>query len=260
MNNKAAIEKEVPGYPGWIKLQKGGSRRYVSPGGAEISANAFMRLQKDYGFGNDIPESAVAATFITKRPARFFGTTDSRPSSPNQNQNQHEVVLEMDNAMPDPKPRPGKSHGTKASPKELSDGIYITLSIVTAIVSLLLQTPDLAMTEPEAKNIAIPAGNLMSNSKLNEKFGRIIADSGDWQMLGYALFLYASRVTETMQQKGLFNVKRREPGGHAPSASPGSTGNAPEPSASSNGNGYNGAYLPSSHTSLRGFTTPPGIR
>lgn len=261
MNTKAVVEKEVPGYPGWIKLQKGGSRRYISPGGAEISATAFMKLQGQFGFGNDIPESAVAATFQKREPRSFLQPLPSKPNLGNQNQSPPDSVSEIIPDMPDAKVRPGKSSGSKASPAELSNGIYITLSIVTAIVALLTQAPELSMTEQEAKNISIPAANLMAQSKLNEKFGRLIADSGDWQLLGYSLFLYGSRVMETMKLRGALNFgKRTTTGGNATQTGGGvQPGNPSEPAPVST-NGYNGAAMPISTTGLGRIATPPGVR
>jgi hypothetical protein len=100
----------------------------------------------------------------------------------------------------------------RATAKELSNGIYISLAITTSIVAMLTQFNDLAMTEMEAKSIAIPLGNILEPTKINERFGRWLADSGDYQLLGYALFIYISRVRDHVQARGtgFFNNKKRQ--------------------------------------------------
>jgi hypothetical protein len=130
---------------------------------------------------------------------------------------------------PDPKLDTSKGRaGNKATPKELADGLYISLTIVTSIVALIVGAPEINMTDMEAKAIAIPAANLIARSKLNERFGRMIAESGDWQLLGYAIWMYFSRVTEVIRAK---NAQRQpvnrqqytppiQQNGHTPQPSP----------------------------------------
>lgn len=62
-------------------------------------------------------------------------------------------------------------------------------------------------TAREADNISIPAGNLIAKSRLNERIGKLIAESGDWQMLGYALYLFGSRINSDIQARGGWSQK-----------------------------------------------------
>jgi hypothetical protein len=178
------------------------------------------------------------------------------PPPPTQNVPDDEPVF----IAPDPKLDQSRSRaGNRATPKELADGLYISLSIATSIVALIIRDPYLAMTDLEAKNIAIPAANLLSKTKLNEKFGRLIAESGDWQLLGYALWMYFQRVGEHLRSGGssggggiggLFSRRPSQQQQPAPPAQ--SNGHAPQQAP------MQGAAMPPS-INLSG-KTPPGVQ
>src|SRR5258708_12029363 len=144
---------------------------------------------------------------------------------------------------PDPKLDQSRSRaGNRATPRELADGFYISISIVTSIVALILREPSLSATDLEAQAIAVPAANLFAKSKFNEKFGRYIASSGDYQLLGYALWMYGNRVISTIQAK----KAQRQPtqqqymppsqsNGHTPPATPAPMGASLPPSVNLSG-------------------------
>lgn len=128
--------------------------------------------------------------------------------------------------------KPGRRIENGATSKELADGLYITLSIVTSIVAMLTKEPGLTMSEIESKNISIPAGNLIEPTDINKRFGRMIAESGDWQLLGYAIWLYIARVREPVIErfKGNKQQQQQQP--------------PQQQTAVSNGNGVYGAMMP----------------
>jgi hypothetical protein len=115
-------------------------------------------------------------------------------------------------------------------------------------------TPTLSPTLSfEANNISIPAGNLIAKSRLNERIGKFIAESGDWQMLGYALYLYDSRINSDIQARGGWSQKlgfgRIQPPRQ-------SVYHPTEPVQQSNGHQpTSGVFLPPSNRSNR----PPGV-
>lgn len=256
MSNETAEIKEldVPDWPGWKKLQLGGTRHYISPGGVKITAYRFAQLALRYRGQSYIPEADILPG-PDKTNQGFFGqilsgskatkTNQPKPDQPSTNQestNQEEIFV-----PPEPKPHAGRSGGSRASPKELSDGMYISISIATSIVALLLREPQLAATDLEAKNIAIPAANLLAKSKLNERFGRLIAESGDWQLLGYAIWMYFNRVFDVVKVK-------RENSGPKSNAPRTSSTNVPNTPASPNGAGATpGGFI------SNGAKSPPGV-
>lgn len=242
--------KDAPDRDGWM-ISTDGRKRYLSPGGKEISYYQYRKLNDRYK-DQDIPEHAIDAasgisatlTALKSSPPKTFMQPKSAPGvatapsvSPLEEllQQQHvrttsqagvdigrqappsqrppvlpQPELQMDDAdqvrefkAPTPKPDAarGRPSANRATPREISDGLYISITIATSIVAILLREPVVAMTDLEAKGISIPAANLLAKSKLNERFGRMIAESGDWQLLGYAIWMYSSRVWDIQQAK-----------------------------------------------------------
>jgi hypothetical protein len=251
MGNPQVQGGEVKGWPGWTKLQMGGSRRYRSPGGIEISADRFAKLVLKYKGQAFVPESDVLPPNERNRPAFFTSTTRTKTTNQEKaTSNQKGVDQPKPNVsdgvidLPDATPRPGRARGPKASAKELTDGIHITLSIVTSIVAMFVKESALAMTPQDATNIAIPMANLLYNSPLNDRFGRMIADSGDWQLLGYAIFVYLGRVSDSISQRGglIIGGKQHQQPPHPPMQSQPLSPPPSQPSLSSNvsSNGFQG--------------------
>lgn len=244
-------EVKVSDWPGWIRRTMGNTRRYVSPGGTEISNARFYELQKKYAGQSFIPESDVLPP-PRKSSGGFFQSDGSKSSPPPQKKNQDvsedKIHWEEDVnvlGVPEPKSRPGKPSGGRASARELAAAAQTTLIIVTSIVALLLNWEDVSMTEMEAKAISIPFGNIFESTELNEKFGRIMASSGDYQMLGYALYLYGHRVMHA------FKVRKGMMGNAKPQTTSSQNGKS-EPAVGAGAGIYNGVYsanLPFSRTS-----------
>lgn len=258
-------EFDVTGFPGWKRLEIGSNRRWRSPGGIEISNSQFVKLRKLHADGV-IPESELVSTGSTvmtslrsaasaaksfiadvSTPAPQVVQTTDRPNigktqPPNAHPAPHpqptiptdeDVVTEF--SLPEPKvhAQRGRPTGNKATEKELADGIYVSLAIITSVIALLIQVPEAAMTDQEAKTISIPAANLLAKSKLNERFGRLIAGSGDWQMLGYALYLYGQRVVTAMSMRGGGGGTQYRPQPQpSPAPAPSSNGHSPVQGAS----------------------------
>lgn len=151
------------------------------------------------------PPTRTKFSGTRKTPGITKGMASRAAGGPHLNQQQRQSTtpspepdVQQPLNLPDPKSHPSKSGRRPengATSKELADGLYITLSIVTSIVAMFT-IPDLAMGDVEAKSISIPAGNLLEPTELNKRFGRMIAASGDWQLLGYAMWLYIERVKD----------------------------------------------------------------
>ena len=256
-------EAEVGEWPGWIRVtvkKPDGSTnvRYRSPGGIEVSDNRFSVLKHKFRGQKFIPEEQIVDK--TRNPPVFF-TRPSTSPPPKQAQSSSTRPVQKPSEsvqdegpldIPEAKPRPGKAQQGKATARELSDSFITTLLIATSLVALITQFPDLAMREVEAKSIAIPLANILERSQINERFGKLIASSGDYQMLGYGLFLYLERVAGAVQVRREQVANTRRPPQQAPATSqpePGGTGleaNAPIGQQGLNGGGLTnyGANLP----------------
>ena len=255
--------KETPlkDWPGWKRITFGNTRRYVSPGGVEISNARFYELQQKYKGQSFIPESDVLPP--PKKNAGGFFQSDGSKSSPSpaikkQNVSDDEIQGYEDVnvlGVPEPRSKPGKPSGGRASARELAAAAQTTLIICTSVVALLLGWEDVSMTEMEAKAISIPFGNIFESTQLNEKFGRIIANSGDYQMLGYALYLYGHRVFNSL-------VMRKGMMGNAKPKTTSSQNGKSEPAVGGGQPASNGVYvnLPISRTSVGWNTSINGSR
>jgi hypothetical protein len=268
-NLEEVSEADVNEWPGWVRVtikRPDGTQnlRYRSPGGVEVSNNRWTVLKNKYKGQKFIPEEFVveqpkkAPVFFT-RPSTKHAYKDLPPQSirPSQSPNikVSEPVSEGPLDIPEARPRPGKAQQGKATAKELSESFITTLLIATSLVALITQFPELAMQEVEAKSIAIPLANILERSTINERFGKLIASSGDYQMLGYGLFLYLERVSGAVQARRQQNAQQPRPPQQAPAAQqpePGGTGvdaNAPIGQSGLNNTGLvsTGAYLPYSN-------------
>jgi hypothetical protein len=264
-NLEVVSETEAEDYPGWVRIDikspNGSNRKYRSPGGIEITANRFTVLRNKYKGQKFIPEEDVLVP--KKAPPVFFTRPSTKqpprqPSPPQPRTTPKPSEQLLDNGpldIPEARPRPGKAQQGKATAKELSESFITTLLIATSLVALITQFPELAMQEVEAKSIAIPLANILERSTINERFGKLIASSGDYQMLGYGLFLYLERMSGAVQARRQQNAQQPRPPQQAPAAQqpePGGTGvdaNAPIGQSGLNNTGLvsTGAYLPYSN-------------
>lgn len=164
-----------------------------------------------------------------------------------------------DLGLPEAKIKTSRPSAGKASSKELSIAFQTNLLIVTSMLALLVSFPDIAMSEMEAQTIAIPAANLFESTDMNRRIGKMIAGSGDYSLLGYAIYLYLFRVVAAQRERNP-RVRHQK----ATSPQPAATGGAiPTPiSAAYGGVGAtgtvaaNGASMPNRPTGIRGFTPP----
>lgn len=257
------VEKPISDFPGWTKRQIGTSRRYISPGGLDISAARFMQLSTKYRGQSYIPESEV----LPKTPVTNKGFLSSKPNQSTKSKTENLVDQKIDQDIPDYgdivteiKPSQSKTKSKSRHPRPtaaaLAVGIKKMLLIITAgIVAKMLNDGRAAMTEQEATVLATALGNLLEPTKLNDEFGWIVAETGDWQAVGYILIVYLSRVSDVVKEKR--HVSR-------PNAGP-TNATVPEPTASPgpNGAGVNGhnlrpgANLPYAPQGPRWFTQTP---
>jgi hypothetical protein len=246
-------EWELKNRPGWFRIKSdSGAIRFRSPGGVEISGRRYYELDSKFR-GSIIPESLILPP--PKKPPIFYpqASTGSRQQS-NQTARNQFIENEKPPELPEAKPRPssGKVAPGKATAKELADSFITTLLIATSLVALATRFDDLAMTETEAKNISIPLANILERSDVNTRFGRLIASSGDYQLLGYGIYLYLDRVTKAVNQRREQNAHTRT----TASPNPTPTGGAGAPIGSPGPVSVNGvgANLPYSRTGSGGVT------
>jgi hypothetical protein len=246
-------EKPVEGWPGWTKLQLGASRRYVSPGGVEISARRFMELASKYNGMSMIPEADILPPPILRQPPPqgFFNSNPPKTPSnqkpgpkPKSDQilgsepNQNDYVESIQDVAPHKATR-SKSKHPRASAQALGVGIRkLLLLITTLIVAKILNDERACMTDKEASLLGAALGNLLEPTKFNEQFGWMIADTGDYQAIGYVLIMYGSRINDIVQEKRQHEQQRPTAGPSTGQSTPG--GNQ----SGSNGASQPGATMP----------------
>jgi hypothetical protein len=77
----------------------------------------------------------------------------------------------------------------------------IILLVTAGIVVRLLNDGRAAMTEQEATILGTALGNLLEHTKLNENYGWLIAETGDYQAIGYVMMMYLGRINDIIQEK-----------------------------------------------------------
>jgi hypothetical protein len=207
---------------GWERVEEGGKTFYRDIGtGDKLSERLYSmrvtsgKIPKPHGYSNpDREPHRDEAEYQSNEPA-------SMPS------------------FPEPKSRATRASAGKATSKELALAFETNLLILTSIVSLFTGLPDVAMSEQESKSIAIPAANIFESSDLNKQIGKTIANSGDYSLLGYAIYLYLFRVVTANRARNGQNVRSQPTNSPAPEQ--GSTGGA-------------GAALPFKPAGLRNYT------
>ncbi len=215
---------------GWERIEENGKTYYRDMGtGDRLSERLYAarvtsgKIPKPHGYAN--PD---------REPHREEGYAEYSGNEPSSMPN-----------FPEPKSKATRASAGKATSKELALAFETNLLILTSVVSLFTGLPEVGMQEAEAHAIAIPAANIFESSDLNKQIGKTIANSGDYSLLGYAIYLYLFRVVTTRREK--MGVRPQQ-ATNAPSGSNGTGAGA--------GTGTTGAALPFRPQGLRGFTPP----
>jgi len=207
---------------GWERIEEGGKTFYKDMSTGDKLSERLYAMRVNSG---KIPKPNGYAEPRNKEPAGtdelYMGTEPS--SLPN---------------FPEPKSKSTRASAGKATSKELALAFETNFLILTSIVALFTGLPEVGMSAEEAKSIAIPAANIFESSDLNKQIGKTIANSGDYSLLGYALYLYLFRVVTTHRSK--LNVQSQRPAAQAPEQGPATNGA--------------GAALPFKPAGLRNFT------
>ena len=256
-------EQEVKGWPGWTVIKIGTSRRYKSPGGVDISPRQFMKLIGLYRGQKYIPESVIVENEQKKPGSKFHSLANSSTErtksaekgsglSPDTERTEPKSMEYTDLIEPEPRAR---SHtGSKKHPRPsqvtLAIGFKKLALLVTAVViARLLNDDRAALSEEEATALGIALGNLLVDSDWNEKYGWLVAETGDWQMVGYVLIKYLFRLSEVLKDKN-DERKRQHPGN--------AYGQPASGNAAGNGAGQGGQFqfVPNRTASPIGVTQP----
>lgn len=219
---------------GYAKTYDGRVWRYRAPDGTLLTTSRYKQMIKD---------GIIVQGSIIKEP-------EIEPVEP-----------ESDDTpwMPEPKPkasRPSGANSQKANAKELALAFDVNLSIITSILALVTSIPELEMTNEESTNISTAAANIFESSELNKKMGKLIANSGDYSMLGYALYLYIHRVMLSMRERGGY-ASRPKRAAKEKAANNGAGAGVVTATAGDGGTtniAIRGAALHSRPAGLRGFT------
>jgi hypothetical protein len=296
-------EYAVVNREGWTRIVDGGSTRYCSPGGTEISNRQYYNLSKNYPPPDPIPEDAVstaAGIQIASESMHKSASTSSQPfmtgatapaleteqwnktppprvdhpdpsaqrlaaeqSQPQQQENREPESRFRDNiteigartGVGGKSPRGRSTDKRYKHPRATKEGLGLGIKKLLLLITVLgvakvLNDDRAAMTEQEATILGMALGSLLEPTHFNEEWGWVIAETGDWQAIGYVLIMYVSRINDIVQDK-----RRAAAGGQqarysdqAPSA----------PASSQNGavrNTAPGAFMPMNPN----LKSPPGI-
>jgi len=192
-----------------------------TPGG---SRHAFRHANNTYPF----PQQQTS-------PKPLHRPTQSRTR--NEEEDDPMAQIAADNK---PRPRDRRSSHTRPTAAALSIGIKRLILLITSVIIVRILDDERAkMTEQEATMLSIALGNLLEHTKFNEQWGWIISETGDWQTLGYVLFMYLSRVGDVVREKQQSRASSNttnQPTGNQFSQQP-------QPTPVSNALGLNGSAL-----------------
>ena len=239
--------------PGWTLLRYPDRKgvRYRAPDGNEVGAWAYNTALSSYRKTGDPPQSPVGTSW--KKFQNNAGVS-SRKSPVNDEMTSFIDVPGTDEAisLDLPQTRPTPASRTKTglfTAKEMSEGIQTLLVILTSLMAVATSIPEAQMTETEVKAISIPLANILERSKYNKVIGNMIVGKSDYLTLGYALYVYASRVAGAARE-------RRDANQSIGPLGKVETAPVPGTAAGLNGNGA-GVPLRSAPTGLRGYTGNP---
>lgn len=271
MANKVARHlKEVPQtrYPGWTRLVWTApdghelNTQYRGPGGETISRREFRARVKA---GELRSVAAVSGTFSAAKDLPSPAVQDLSFAEPEAAPPPLEAAPVME--LPEAKSAGGRTAPGMASAAELALSTQILLIIGTSLLAIIARVPELLMTEQETQSIAVPVGNLLQPTELNRKFGRYLAGSSDYTLLGYALYAYAFRVAGQLAQRKAFEAQqppqRGFPHAIAQSAGPAQPAAAPESGpaqAARGGIAAAASAQPAQGSRLVGFNPVPNPR
>lgn len=104
---------------------------------------------------------------------------------------------------PDSRPLDSLKQSTdpRATADQISQSLVYVLLIVTGVAGFIARDESLVLDESEAADMAIPAGNILSGSQLNRRYGKYLRDSGDYTALGYAACRYLLRVATEVRTR-----------------------------------------------------------
>ena len=203
-------------HPGWTRLQWKAAdghdlkTQYRGPGGEVVSRDAFMKrvrsgevptIDPDTGAPKAPPAAAPSTSSPLDPPALVEGPASAGAAD----------APVMD--LPDAKASSARPGPGQASPAELALTFQIGLVVLSSLAALFAQTPELSMSEIEAQAIGVPLANIAAKSKLNQRFGRYLADSSDYTLLGYALYSYSFRVGTTLAARRAAQAAQPAQGG-----------------------------------------------
>jgi hypothetical protein len=285
-------EVELVDWPGWVRIVEGKNRRYRSPSGVEISNNQLSKLARQYTDTHSIPESLVAtasgintATDSLKSKPAFMTDATAPKQVPHPDpgaqrlaaaqvqvdEPEKETTSFRDNIVDigertgvtgkNPKgtrtDRRYKKQHPRATAAGLGQGIRKLLMLITTlIVAKILNDERAGMTDQEATLLGSALGNLLEPTPFNENWGWIIADTGDYQAIGYVLIMYGSRINDIVQEKRQYAQQQQPASPGMPPPMPPNSQNGARPQQPQPGTpGTPGSYLmPSSN-----LKTPPGL-
>lgn len=250
-------EHEVKDWPGWTKIQIGTSRLYVSPGGTQVSAWQFMQLSRKYKSQGYIPESEIRPynpdTSKTKGFVQNITSPKKKNDPPDDVPRQQGIGEIIEDNESRTKPTSRRSKHPRPDSATLAIGFKKLALLITSgvIASMILHDDRAALSDEEATALGIALGNLIEPTELNEKFGWLVAETGDWQMVGYIAVKYFGRVNAVLKEQAAARRAQRQ-------GAPQQQYQPQQQDASSNGRTPGQTPVPFTNVS-QGRITPVGV-
>lgn len=216
------IVTEVPQkmHPGWIKIEERDpagvlkNYRYRTPAGKVITKDQARRAwQREAAERTSASTGEHAPAGQPRNTRGMAAGGHGSPALP--------PVLEVPAATipaPEPldiKPDTGRSGG-QATGEQSAITFAMALIVLTSLAALLTNSEEIAMTQQEAQGIAGPLGNIFAKSSLNKRYGRYVAEGGDYTALGYGLYAYAYRVGTQMRARAQYAQQQGQVAAAAP--------------------------------------------
>ncbi len=203
--------KDVDGYPNWKLVSDGTNRRYVSPGGKNISRARFDKLRKraekeqrailetEINASLDSPLPGIDNLF---QPIKVSRPEDHPDLSAQQLKNQpppveeeeREQVQQIIDSLPEPELGGRASKKKPITAKEFADKLALGMHVGTGILGTLTTIPELQVPGQKAMSMSISIAWLMDkHDMLNSPIARAVANNEEvmvWARLGNDLYDY----------------------------------------------------------------------
>ena len=198
----------------------------------------------------------VIATLLIFATAQFplSAAPKKKAEPPDDTPRQQDVSEIIEDNEPRSKPTSRRSKHPRPSSATLAIGFKKLALLITAYVvaGMIVHDDRAALSDQEATILGIALGNLLEHTEINEKYGWMIAETGDWQAVGYIAIMYGGRLNEIRKERVVQQKQQKQ-------GVPRQQQQYQQPQTD-NSNGHQPGNAPVPFTSVsQGRVTPPGV-